>query len=371
MLWKKTIARNLINIRGMRTSRKLVVIESDDWGSIRMPSREVFEQLKADGFHPETDPYLRYDALESDEDLHQLFEVLGSVRDGQGNPAVITANAVMANPDFDRIRLSGFRDYAYEPFTDTLTRYDGRSGVYTLWKQGMERGVFIPQYHGREHLHVKRWMADLAAGNELLHRAFENRMISISSMPSPMRFGYMEGMDHIGEEERLAKQEVLVTGHQLFRQLVGYPSKTFIANCYIWDETVEAVLKAEGVQVMQGILNQIRPDGAGGHSLVKHFMGQQMNGMAYTIRNVFFEPSLDPAVNWVDEALSRIQIAFRWHKPAIIGSHRLNYIGSIDPVNREKNLARLKTLLETVTRQWPDVEFISSDTLAAIITKHS
>jgi len=371
MLLKKTIARNFINIRGMRTPRKLVVIESDDWGSIRMPSRAVFEQLKADGLHPETDPYLKYDSLESDEDLQQLFSVLKSVQDGKGNPAVVTANAVVANPDFEKIKAGNFQAYHYEPFTTTLTRYSGREQVYGLWKQGIADGIFVPQYHGREHLHVMRWMANLAAGDEMLHKAFTHQMISISSVPSKMRFAYMEGMDHQDETERLAKKEVLETGHSLFQRLTGYGSRTFIANCYIWDDTVEQVLQGEGVVVMQGILNQIRPVGEGKHVLTKHFIGEKKNGMAYTIRNVFFEPSLDPKLNWVDEAMSRIQTAFRWQKPAIIGSHRLNYIGSIDPQNREKNLASLKQLLQQIIRQWPDAEFISSAALAELIVNES
>jgi hypothetical protein len=34
---KTTLSRNITNARGWKTNRKIVVIESDDWGSIRMP----------------------------------------------------------------------------------------------------------------------------------------------------------------------------------------------------------------------------------------------------------------------------------------------------------------------------------------------
>jgi hypothetical protein len=34
---KSTLSRNLTNARGWRTNRKIIVFESDDWGSIRMP----------------------------------------------------------------------------------------------------------------------------------------------------------------------------------------------------------------------------------------------------------------------------------------------------------------------------------------------
>ena len=119
---KQAIFHNLVNIPGWHTRRKIVVLESDDWGSIRMPSKEVFNKLKFEGFHPESDPYLKYDSLASENDLFELFEVLSSVKDKNGNTAIITANTVMANPDFKKIRESGFNTYFYEPFTETLKR---------------------------------------------------------------------------------------------------------------------------------------------------------------------------------------------------------------------------------------------------------
>ena len=42
MTLKQTITHNLLNIPGWRTKRHIVVIESDDWGSIRMPSKDVY-----------------------------------------------------------------------------------------------------------------------------------------------------------------------------------------------------------------------------------------------------------------------------------------------------------------------------------------
>ena len=36
----KNIIKNLSNLPGWRTDRKIVVLESDDWGSIRMSSND-------------------------------------------------------------------------------------------------------------------------------------------------------------------------------------------------------------------------------------------------------------------------------------------------------------------------------------------
>lgn len=43
--WKSLLSVHVSNIPGWRTNRKIVVIESDDWGSIRMSSLEAFKNL--------------------------------------------------------------------------------------------------------------------------------------------------------------------------------------------------------------------------------------------------------------------------------------------------------------------------------------
>lgn len=100
--------KELYNMIGWRTNRHLVVIESDDWGSIRTPSREVYDTFLREGVRVDNDAYCRYDGLATKEDLMRLFEVLQSVRDKNGRPAVLTANTLSENPVFDKIRESGF-----------------------------------------------------------------------------------------------------------------------------------------------------------------------------------------------------------------------------------------------------------------------
>ena len=42
---KSATLRLATNLRGWKTRRKLLVIESDDWGAIRMPGRQAWERL--------------------------------------------------------------------------------------------------------------------------------------------------------------------------------------------------------------------------------------------------------------------------------------------------------------------------------------
>lgn len=81
---KRKLAKNYVNARGWNSKRKLVVIESDDWGSIRMPSRKVYECLLKEGLEVDNSYFDKYDSLESAEDLMALFDVLSSVKDRKG-----------------------------------------------------------------------------------------------------------------------------------------------------------------------------------------------------------------------------------------------------------------------------------------------
>ena len=64
-----------------------------------------------------------------------------------------------------------------------------------------------------------------------------------------------------------------------------------------------------------------------------------------------------------------MKIVFNWHHPVIICSHRVNFIGAINKYNRDKNLKLLSLLLQRIKKQWPDVEFMSSDKLGMLISE--
>jgi hypothetical protein len=157
--------------------------------------------------------------------------------------------------------------------------------------------------------------------------------------------------------------DILTDGLNLFENLFGYRSKTFMAPCYTWNPAIEMTLMNCGVEAIQGALRQIIP----GNGSIAHRMGSKnRNGQFYFIRNCYFEPATDERSD-SKRCISDIEIAFRWKKPAIISSHRLNFIGSIHRENRDKNLNQLKLLLAEIVRRWPDVEFYSSAQLLAII----
>ena len=361
----------LSQLPGWRTQRQIVVIESDDWGSIRMPSKEVYNHLLRGGYSVDRDLFSRYDSLERGEDLAALFDVLQSVKDKNGNSAMITADCVVANPDFDKIESNDFSTYSYELTTDTYKHQPGCENSYELIKQGMIEGVWHPQLHGREHLNVIRWMKALQDGDEIAHLCFSQRHFSLTKKASPkVKARYMDAFANVGlldEEAKMVKEAC-----DIFEKMYGYRSKSFIAPCYIWKRELEPILKSNRIDYLQGLpLQQIPVSDDPLKCKTKyHYLGQKnRHGQLYLIRNAFFEPYKGGSENGVDECLGRVALAFKCHKPAIISSHRLNYIGTLDMDYRDKNLYQLKSLLTKIKENWPDVEFMSSDQLGDIINE--
>jgi len=366
----KSIIHTLLNLPGYHTNRKIVVFESDDWGSIRMPSREVYEQLLIKGIRVDNLAFNKYDALASDADLSALFDVLLSVKDKNDNPAIITANTIVANPDFEKIRQSDFTHYYYEPFTETLKRYPRHSHAFAMWQLGMDKGVFKPQFHGREHLNVLRWMKALKNNTGNARVAFDYEMYDLSDGNQITEDSYMDTLNFENEAELEFQKQSIIQGLELFENIFSYKSSTFIAPCYIWDNKLNLVLAQNGVKALQGGWFQLKPRVGMLHKFRRefHYTGECNDlKQRYLVRNLSFEPSIQNSANLLNDILKRMDFLFKMKKPIIFSTHRLNFIGYIDKENRERNLGLFAELLCHITKRWPDVEFVSSDKLAEII----
>lgn len=354
---KQRITHNLLNIPGWRTKRHIVVIESDDWGAIRMPSREVYEKLLSEGYRVDKNVYERTDSLARENDLEALFEVLKKHKDQSGNHPVFTINCAVANPDFQKIQENDFKEYYYEPFTETLKRYPGCEHSFELWQQGMKEGLFHPQFHGREHLNVARWMNALQMNDSDTRYVFRYGLMGLFPKNDYSKGNVFQVALDDSQFQHQPLNQVLMEGLDLFEQIFGYKSETFIAPGYTWSSVLEKTLNDKGVCGIQGMVYQQVP----GRKPIRHFMGtKNQYGQIYTIRNCFFEPTQGSDI---EDCLYRIRCAFHWRKPAIISAHRINFIGAIREKNRRENVYKLDMLLSEVLRRWPDVEFLSSDQL--------
>lgn len=363
------IKHALIQLPGFKTARKIVVFESDDWGSIRMPNKDVFDNLKKILPNIDNLPYQKYDTLASSEDLEKLFEVLTKHYDAKGNHPVITANTIVANPDFKKIKESNFTAYFYESFTETLDRYYGNK-VFKLWQEGITKGIFYPQFHGREHINIKRWMHALRQNIGQSRVAFDNQMFDLSDSLVIGENSFMDALDIETVNDINDLKILLNDGLNLFEKILGYRSKTFIAPCYIWPKEIESTLLSAGVIAMQGSWFQKQPviGAPGKYNNIYHYTGEKnRQGMFFTIRNAAFEPADNINYNWIGDLLKRAEIAFAMGKPLIISTHRINFIGSIVNLNRDRNLKLFNILLEQLLQKYPDLEFMHSAQLANMI----
>jgi len=368
---KPYLSRAVFNIPGWRTRRKILVIESDDWGAVRMPSREVYNKCLREGYPVDKISYERYDSLLSEEDLGMLFALLSSFKDINNNHPVITANCLVANPDFERIEAEDFKTYHFELITETFKKYPRHQNNFNLWKQGMEAGVFHPQYHGREHVNVSLFMEALQRGDEACRFGFEQRMPGcIAKGPEGLGNYFVEALRYHSGQDKNEKLKIYVEGLLLFESLFGYRSESIIPPNYTWSPDFNASVWAQGVRHIQGLRLMNEPMPGEPNKQHRIYLGKQNSlGQTYLVRNSIFEPSMfglgikDP----VQRCLNELKIAFAMKKPAIISSHRINYVGHIDPGNRDQNLAMLDEILSRALKRWPDIEFKSSDQLGRII----
>ena len=363
---KEKITKNIINALGWRTKHKYVLIESDDWGAVRMPSRSVYEILKNNNIEVDKFSFDRNDSLESEEDLKQLFNTLRKFKDCNGNNPVVTAYAVLANPNFEKIEASGRSEYFYETILETYKRSKHTENVPLLWKEGIRERIFIPQFHGREHIHVKRYMEAINSNSKKEMIAFKNRAI-VSSKSSDCKYGYpkdyFKGFAYSDSSEFAELEEIHRDGLNIFKEIFGFSSISFVAQGGVWGDHLLQMMSDQSVKLVGG--QQQIPEKEGGYRVVNKFWGSKNKfKQIHWRRNCRFEPARDKNFDWINYCLAEMEIAFRWGKPAVISSHRENFTGSIFEENRVENLKKLEMLLAEMLKRWPDIEFISTAQLA-------
>lgn len=345
-------------------------------GSVRIKDNAANTALKSKGLNGDRIHYDSVESMEINEDLELLFEVLQSFKDKNDNHPVFTPMCIMGNPDFEAIKTFDYQQYCFQPLHETLKEFPKSNRILELWKKGFEQNIFVPEIHGREHINVRRYMKTLQSheGKEGLRYALDYHSVG------PTAFNGIKFPNYLGALHPEAKDEIpelhnyVLDAGKLFQQYMGYQPRVFIAPNAEEPKELEASLKQIGVQYLTRSKKRVYPLGDGQFAKEWNFIGKKNEFDQIIInRNAFFEPvsfgEHEHITDWVDACLKEIEIAFRWKKPAVISSHRVNYVGSIKPENREKGLSELKRLLTQVLKKWPDVEFMSSYDLGKTMDK--
>lgn len=371
---KQKIFNNLKNIQGWKTKRKIVVISVDDYGNVRLDSKEAREKMTRGGLKVYT-RFDAFDSLENREDLEALYEVLTSVKDKNNNHAVFTPFALPCNINFEAMAEENYRIYKYENLPDTYKKLSDRNpsaygGTWDLWKEGIAKGLMKPQFHGREHFNLKVFNEKLKQRDHELITALKNRSYTSISSTGYSTISYTAAFAFDKLIENNDFESIIKDGLNRFEEVYGYRSLHFNPPGGREHPVIHQYLKDCGVRYLDTPLIKKEHQGEGKYKKALNYTGKKNHlGMTYQVRNVVFEPTHERGFDWVNYSLKQIETAFFWNKPAIISSHRVNFCGLIDSKNREIGLSALKELLHKIVKRWPDIEFISADKLGEMITK--
>jgi predicted deacetylase len=351
-----------------KTPRKIIVIESDDWGSERIPNVQVRRKLKESGIDMDTNPHAQFDSLERVDDLLAFKDMLMQIERVKNKKVKITANFITTNPNFAKIRGSNFENYFFETFDQTYFNRDQNTEVMDLILELKESGFFKPQFHGREHINALMWLYELKRGNEKFLAAFEQQTYAIDAKNgNSNRKNLMSALEFETSAQEEFVRKSISEGHQVFKSTFGFPSKTFIPPRYVWNSSLEKSFEENGFTHIQTALFQQEPTRQS-YSPVFHYTGQKSKNakLTFMTRNVFFEPAYG-GLDWVKSAMDKVDLAFSFKTPAIISTHRINFVGGLDANARDSHLKQFRALLELIITKYPEVEFLSSDELAEII----
>src|SRR5690606_35855341 len=210
---------------------------------------------------------------------------------------------------------------------------------------------------------IAKWLYKLQSGDKDFLTCFDYGFFALSgnmiSGPNPKitaSLSIFKNLNEINQHLSLLKE-----GMSLFNDIFNFNPKSFMATNHRWNPSHEQALAELGVKYLQGDFNHKEPYLPGKEKRKYHFIGQKnIYNQLYLVRNCKFEPTSYPGKDWVDSCLKEIQNAYDNKRPAIICTHRINFIGYLEQSNRQHNLNLLNLLLKKVIEKYPDVEFMTS-----------
>lgn len=355
------------NLLGFRTRRKIVAFAVDDYGNVRLHSKKARDQLFEKNSRNEN-IFDQYDALETYDDIYNLIEVLHRFRDKNGSPACFSLYSVSCNLDFQQII-----DNHYEQiFTETLEQtYDrlNETKTLSLIKEGIKMGSLCPEFHGREHFSFPILEQLIREKNEDLiysikHYSLAGIMRSNGKM-LPYTIAFYDPTGQYGQRHR----EIISDGIKIFSKVYGIAPRGCMPPAATIHKALIPHMLQEGLKFIETY--RVKKNKQSVFPYEFYYTGKKITPDAvYMVRNVVFEPLSDRSIDFVELAFQQIKTAFQLGKPAIISSHRVNFCGRIDEANRTFSLQELSRLLTKITKEWSDLEFMSTRDLAKYIIEN-
>jgi hypothetical protein len=333
-------------VAGLRLSaptRPIVIIQSDDWGRVGVPSIDALERLKSRNIDVGKDPWDYY-GLETEEDVIKLGDVLAAVRDRDGRSACLTANFIMANADLRAMRAQAYREFRWIGIADGFPA-PWTEKLFAVYLANIERKVFYPGLHGFTHFNIPgmlRALSDSSGRGELTRILAEEDIPYLASLTPEYNFALLTRGQGGGFLDEAEQAEWIEQGVALFRQGFGFSPRTTCAPGYNANTTTFRIWHGAGIDVVQ----------------TSDDRGLAMNGSISVLnRNVHFEPALHPDAA-LESALSQAHSAIARGRPIVISTHSINYI-SRHLGRAQQSRAMLRELLSSLLRRFPNLRFAS------------
>lgn len=362
LLFSFTFAKKL-----MKAKVRFVVFESDDWGYCgEMKDKKTLDLLLPDEDKRKEQRMEFNNTLETFQDMMNLFALLERFRDSLGRPAVFTSNYVMSNPDYERIRESGFKEYFSIPLSSGFpSGWNDRGEIIMAANQGIKRNIWRPEFHGLAHFNFRAWMKALREGDKKARKYFDNYLASTSAtFPALSEYA---ADSSIGAFESLQEQVSLVSsGCKIFKSVFGYRPVSTIPPHDIWNSDTEIAFLRCGLKYLQSERNRFKSVMFESPSRQLSPLGAMKSiillyGPLFKIlRNVRLELRDEPS-----EAELCTEILFREGIPAVVGTHRVNYVSSVNPSVSHSGRKKLEEYLKYLVES-DNIIFLSATELSQI-----
>jgi hypothetical protein len=305
--------------------------------------------------------------------MKMLFHILKIHSGIDGVNPVFTTNYVVANPDYEKIKNNLYKKFEFNKFPIVPKRWE-RGELLNTVINGMNEGIWQPEYHGLVHIDPNAWL-DL-----LIHN--DNNTIKLFQVESYGGINSRNSEYNISQSKHV-QTDIIRTGINIFNETFQYSPVSSISPYYRWDSRTEDILSKEGIKIIQAKNRQGGNDTVHDKlfgNILKFFNIKDtyhnkliINGdrnvkydLVYLNRNIDFEPQ--EYTNKDKIIINTINnITEKWNKNEvpIISSHRYNYVG-FDSKACKENLFLLDRLLTEIENANPKVIYLTDMELGQV-----
>lgn len=307
-----------------RFEEPVLVFESDDWGKVAG---------KEDGIYPPefgNRTEWSYDKLENVDELEALYALLEYFKNDFERVPVFTANFIISNPDFKKTIQDDYKKLYLSPIDLDFPQ------LHKKYIEGLERQVIFPQYHGRLHHNVNRYLKALQGDAKT--RFLFNQGINggLENFEETQHALYSEYFDWENQEAIADFNEWIKTGLQDFKRIFGVKSESMVAPNYVLHPKSIKEFKNADIKYLQAGNKLIFRD-ASTYQYHNYCLGHKVDSDLYlSVRNLKFEPCRKEKALNAQFAIKQAMKRNAEGHVIVVDTHRFNYVSDSAAYSRQE-----------------------------------